>query len=660
MSSSTREDVLNAGSVLDAPLPCEISGRIFADSDKLLITITPPAEGPRKPVVFIPVIDVSGSMGVAAAAEGTEGLGFSVLDLVKHATNTLASTLNAGDSMSVVTFSTTAKIAIPVTTMDNEGKDLVRAALALMEPDDTTNMWAGIELAAGLANDPAHAGKNIVIMVLTDGVSNVGPPRGIAHSLRAFPRLNPWSLHTFGFGYGVDSVLLTEVADIGGGLNGFVPDASMIGTVFINALAHFLSASQLPSTITVTGPGGFTATSQTGMTMYGQPRFFLYDLPPGAGAGPLTAALGGVDIPITCAKGDEDIPPFVAARHEFIGALQRALPMARDDIPEASAIMRSFSTRYAGSPDAGIQALVREVVSMNESEGQIGMALTPTHFRRWGQHHARAFLRSHILQHCMNFKDPSLQLYGGDVFHHLQEVAEGFFAALPPPIPYRRPERPGAGGPASLQGFLLHEQPDFSMSIFHNRLGGCFQGDARVLLADGVSRVAIQDLAPGTAVWTPSGPAAVRALVICHSTARAQPMTRLNDRLFVTPWHPVKDAAGEWTFPTRLAGFMDRLLKTVYNLVLTSGHIVDIEGVQAVTLAHGISGPVVGHPFFGSEAILRDLAGQPGWEEGRPVFNDLVVLRDPVTDQINGWRDAAKVLVTAAAVPPAADGPIEA
>jgi len=38
----------------------------------------------------------------------------------------------------------------------------------------------------------------------------------------------------------------------------------------------------------------------------------------------------------------------------------------------------------------------------------------------------------------------------------------------------------------------------------------------------------------------------------------------------------------------------------VYSLLLASQHTITIQGIEAVTLGHGISGDVVGHSFFQS------------------------------------------------------------
>jgi hypothetical protein len=176
------------------------------------------------------------------------------------------------------------------------------------------------------------------------------------------------------------------------------------------------------------------------------------------------------------------------------------------------------------------------------------------------------------------------------------------------------------------------------MASLYNTGGGCFHGENWVLLADG-SRKPIKHIDPEDQVWTPEGPANVVCLVKIGSKRPAQTMVQING-LCITPWHPIRlKAGGPWVFPADHYLFGERLIQTVYNFVLTKGHVVDVEGFECITLAHGFQEPVAKHDYFGTSAVLNDLAKQPGYFQGRPVYQNLVAKKDPATGLIVGWFD---------------------
>jgi len=62
----------------------------------------------------------------------------------------------------------------------------------------------------------------------------------------------------------------------------------------------------------------------------------------------------------------------------------------------------------------------------------------------------------------------------------------------------------------------------------------------------------------------------------------------------------------------------------VYNLVLEGGAPAEVDGVMVATLGHTEDGPVIGHPYFGSHAVLHDLGKMDGWQQGLVEVNFVV------------------------------------
>ncbi|KAG8671092.1 hypothetical protein FPOAC2_04413 [Fusarium poae] len=213
----------------------------------LLIKIETPKEPsiniPHVPCDIVLVIDVSGSMGQPAPVPGEdqESTGLSVLDLTKHAARTIIETMNENDRLSIVTFASKAKVLQPLLPMNKDNKARALKNVKSMGPRDATNLWQGmLEAVKQFKTD--EASHNVpAIMILTDGMPNhMNPAAGFIPKIRNMGPL-PASIHTFGFGYSLRSGLLKSIAEIGGGNYAFIPDAGMIGTVFVHAVANLQS-----------------------------------------------------------------------------------------------------------------------------------------------------------------------------------------------------------------------------------------------------------------------------------------------------------------------------------------------------------------------------------------------------------------------------------
>ncbi|KAJ6439726.1 U-box domain-containing protein [Purpureocillium lavendulum] len=213
--------------------------------DALIVKVQPPRAPPTDihhvPCDIVLVIDVSGSMGSPAPVPGeggSEDTGLSVLDLTKHAALTIIETMNAGDRLGIVTFGSKSKVIQDLEPMDDACKAKAKDNIKAMVPQDATNLWHGIRDAIEVFKDGGRSSRVPAMMVLTDGMPNhMCPPAGYIPKLRSMSSL-PATIHTFGFGYSLRSGLLKSLAEFGNGNYAFIPDAGMIGTVFVHAVAN--------------------------------------------------------------------------------------------------------------------------------------------------------------------------------------------------------------------------------------------------------------------------------------------------------------------------------------------------------------------------------------------------------------------------------------
>jgi len=204
------------------------------------ICVEPPKGSVSMPMDIVLVVDVSGSMDAAAMVDqGGQpvDVGFSVMDITKHALNTVIEALKPQDRMCIVAFSTSATVVMPMTQMVRANQDRAKALVAAMQPGGTTNLWDGMRVALRELETSHRGGSHMTsIFVLTDGVptEHLNPPRGILETLKkhlakSMPEARgdalleggpeqdslatsstiPPSIYTFGFGYALD----TKVSD---------------------------------------------------------------------------------------------------------------------------------------------------------------------------------------------------------------------------------------------------------------------------------------------------------------------------------------------------------------------------------------------------------------------------------------------------------------
>ena len=186
------------------------------------------------------VIDVSGSMNIIASGTNENGEcdDLTRLNLACHSILTIIESLTENDEIGIISFNQFANTDLGMTKMNEHGKNIAKIVIKKLEAGGTTNIYDGLkksfELLKTINNDNDN---NNSIVLLTDGVSSTDPPNGILETLKTTYNniyLKPFSLNTFGFGYDINSILLRDIANNYNGIFGFIPDCSMVGTVFIN------------------------------------------------------------------------------------------------------------------------------------------------------------------------------------------------------------------------------------------------------------------------------------------------------------------------------------------------------------------------------------------------------------------------------------------
>lgn len=591
---------------------------------------------------IIAVIDRSGSMSEPATS-GTQNTemkdSFRRIDLVKHSLNTLSRMLGPSTGFGIISFSNAAKVELPIRNMDGQGQRDAEKAINAIQPTGGTNIWDGLRIAFDMATKygAANPDTDIHIVLLTDGepTEYYTPIGGITAALGRKKVASPVRLtvHSFGVGYSLDVKLLESISIEGGGIYGYIPDCSMVGTIFINFAASILTT--VASHVSVSG-------KRVGAFRSGEARYLLNEN--GVPAlerekivieGTLKGEVQEFEIPVQGLCSQEE-----AIKIQILGRLQKAvegairnsaMQAALEEFEELAGWLEDFGTPFA-------VAARKDVESENPNEGQLLKAVEREDwYRRWGLNHLVSYSRALACQQCTNFKDAVLQEFAGTPFKEMQERGNAIFDDMPPPEITCAVERMSLGCGNIGSGPLLQPFPtlqSISMREFNNAAGPCWTGSTEIRVLDGSFKPA-KEIVAGEVLW-----GGYKVVTVVKTVVGLEvPMVKVGQAT-ITPWHPIRrrDPGEGWKFPADVNKQELQFINFYYNLVLDRGHIVQLlGGWDTCTLGHGFtSDSVIEHPYFGTDAVLEDLKKQAGWSEGLVVLKGGSFMRDAVTGLVCG------------------------
>jgi len=636
--------------------PIRISAKRITETNKLLVELSvhEAAEDSTMETDFILTIDNSGSMGnssMDSTQAGSDAAVFSRSDLVRHAVATQIELLRPEDRMALVLFDNNATIALPMTPMTTAGRSAAKAQLPRIGPNGGTSIWSGLQKALTIA--ASNTGKNTVIILQTDGESDpsLNPPRGIPATFRAWKDAHPevkFTLHTIGYGFGsaLDMALLRRLAEIGDGTANYVPDGSMVGTVFIHLLANLLTCQYRGVKLHIPGQG---ICIPVGYLQAGAPRNFVLELPDTATeitatADNTTTVFSTTDI----GEITEADAAWPLAHNQLCTSLRTALNMgASYNLAPLVSFLSSLSA------EAHVAAVVKDITAPGKYEGQFGKAFASADaWTRWGQHYMSGVVCGLECEWPINFKDATSATFGtpSGMTRRLIDRGDEVFNSLPPPTASCAP-RPGLYGGAS-----SYVAPT-SMASTNSSSGPCFLGASRMKMADGTEK-RCDEIRAGDV-----DAAGYRIQCVIKTKTTYANIVRLNapdTEGGFTPWHPVF-VDGKWQHPADIGTVECVETDAIYNFVLAPSStsskdplsniypgVVSINGIMTCTMGHDMVGPVIGHSYFGPtqqdrdagrRSILTDLRLCPGWDEGLIIW-DTATLRtiyDPDTGVISGF-----------------------
>lgn len=596
----------------------------------------------RKPLMLFTLIDTSGSMGIGCGSNASgENDGYSRLDLVKHTLNTIIHSLTSVDQICIITFSTIAELFAQNTMLTDSNKVLLQERVKQLEAGGQTNIWDSMRLALDHVSLFTNNSYNVEIYLLTDGEPNINPPGDLVVTIQDYMYKKCTNklpiINTFGYGYNLDSTMLYNMARVGNGIFGFIPDSTMVGTVFINALSNSMVGEdyeQRSNPIANSILLRFVSLLET-----------LRE-----GGTPLNASNSSIN--------------KQGLLREFVNYLE-SLPLNDGDTEEVNQHNRLL-----------VAGLIEDCSeSDNKNSGQIAKAVEPAFMAQWGLHYLSSVQSAFEKRMCINFKDHAMQVFKSTRFITEQRRVEEVFTILPPPKPSDS-SRGHSGSPRSYGGSVQ------TMAGYYDASGGCFAGESKVrgvkIGVDSAGKgwrvlgaVEVKDLRKGSVVQSCVACEAVEgeseggsgwrledSQVECVVKMRyTGALHQVTDDLTLTPYHPVLPIHPTRTptstsspsasassasimiaeensdvFPCELTHNSPQIPHFdgyVYDVVLSNRGLLLAQGGggcegnnvvwAAATFGHNVNVGRFRHAYFGSEKVVNDLKRQQSgdaWEAG--------------------------------------------
>lgn len=628
----------------------------------------------RVPVDICCVIDVSGSMALDATFQDpndeskkvSEGL--TILDIVKHSVKTVICTLTDQDRLSIVAFSSQAKIVFALTEMTDNGKQLAITALEKLSPDGQTDIWSGLEAGLNSIKEaPGIVTGSIIprkknVFLLTDGQPTNTPLHGEQQALQQYFENNQLKcqIHTFGFGYNLKSDLLLNLA-INGSFS-FIPDAKIVGTCFVNAVSNICTTFTQNCVVYLVPKNGSTFTQNNdptpykiinlGPLQYGQTRDIIVNM----------------SIPQISDKGKEESEPQLKKlkdTNEYLevivsyGEVYRVVTQGTNreiTVDAINAYVRNqiVTTVYDIINKCGqgqgllavnsMKALTGEITAillltqdirisklLEDVQGRMSKAIsTPERFNRWGQHYLRAIIRAHELQLCTNFMDPGLQIYGGNLFSELRDQGGKIFLSLELKKSYNIQNVPQSTRVISTQSYVNTNVAPSNNTYFAGNSGGCFDESCtvQVIKPDGTKHeTKILDIRKNDVVSVVNLDGSIGTAVIKYIVRmdyNDQDMIKfLDTKLMLTKKHPIR-LNGKLDYPINLLTKDTKFQITMatsdylYNFVLDKTHVLLlVNDIECVTFGHQIK--EMWHPFYASTKVVQLVEGLSRVQQDRFV-----------------------------------------
>jgi hypothetical protein len=624
----------------DNPIKLDIISSFKDDDVYINLTIEPINNNQPVPMDIVIVIDVSGSMQDPALVEIegiTKDVGFTLLDITKHAINTIIETMKKNvDRISIVTFSNNSEVIYEMNTITFENIDDIKNIVSNLYANGATNLWSGLNtgLSQFINNKSDVKSSRVLSMILmTDGIpsEHLSPPRGIINSLKNKLKLFESNIiptiYTYGFGYNLDTKLLVDIASIGNGCFSFIPDSGFIGTVLVNSIANICTTVGRHSKLTIKSLNdkeikviGYPDDEEISLETihYGQNKDLIIVAD--------KSSILNINYSYINNRGELinlNIENYLCninttnnnlneqlLRLKFVEMLNMIVNEKESNIYGYNAIISEFLT------ENNIESPIIEDI-----KDQVSIAISSkNYYDKWGKKYLYSLLSANKQQRCNNFKDKSIAMYGGDLFNKQRDIADAIFSDMSAPIPSKKII--DADGKAAMN------PNTFRMNSYNMASNGCFHENSLVHLAN-YKKKKCSEIKKGDIVKSSDS---IYGKVLCvvknDCDNNITRMCCFDSGLMITSWHPICFDKDKWEFPINIIKDEEVECHCMYNFILDVNNTIMVNDIKCITLGHNINNTITNHPYYGSIAVINDLRKMKGYDKGLMHFKHNCIIRD--------------------------------
>jgi len=478
----------------------------------------------------------------------------------------------------------------------------------------------------------------------------------------------------YGFGYNLNSELLMNLSNISGGDGySFIPDASILGNVFIHGLSNLFTTAthnpklkiSLKKDIRFADTGAKEIEFNLDSLKYGQEKNLVFDLDTSSRPGDhieLTdfseVSLSFGDVILTSKDTPmPDVEYYTTNKFRYgaISVINQCIQKKKYNDNSFIDILNEFITRLEG--EQGNVYIMDLLYDMN---GQVKESLNMTSqgqredwFTKWGIHYLRSLQGAYQHELCNNFKDRGICKFGGELFNHLRNEISDVFDGQPPPkrdiVAKRATSRRALGLRSPLQAPQAPQAQaaPVSMSVYNNASGGCCAEGSRVLMGDH-SYKNVEDIEKGDRVVTCKinngnleySVSPIECVVKTKCKGNSVKMVTIG-KLRITPYHPIIQCSElgvtkDWVFPCTINEPIKIECSYMYTFVVENRDSMFIERSIFATYGHNLTEEIVQHEYFGTDNVINDLKKYPSYGQGLVELTQVKFVVDADKNQVIG------------------------